>query len=99
MRLERRVPRSGVSDSRSHRGIFVSVAEPLGFAPRQQVRVTGQLADDGFGLLVLGSVTDIEPHGRGPTVQPLAVATGAVGEATEGKLVTLTGAITQPVGD
>src|SRR5262249_28835602 len=59
-------------------GIFVSVDEDLGFAPRRQVRVTGQLADDGFGLLVLIGVTDIKPHGRGPKVRPLPVATGAV---------------------
>src|SRR5262249_59829233 len=44
-------------------GIFVSVDEDLGFAPRRQVRVTGQLADDGFGLLVLIGVTAIKPHG------------------------------------
>jgi hypothetical protein len=78
-------------------GIFVSVDEDLGFAPRRQVRVTGQLADNGFGLLVLVGVTDIKPHGRGPKVRPLPVATGAVGEATEGMLVTITGTITQPI--
>jgi hypothetical protein len=78
-------------------GIFVSVDEDLEFAPRRQVRVTGQLADNGFGLLILIGVTDIKPHGRGPNVRPLPVATGAVGEATEGKLVTITGTITQPI--
>ena len=30
-------------------------------------------------------------------MQPLAVATGDVGETTEGKLVTITGTITQPI--
>jgi hypothetical protein len=30
-------------------GIFVSVDEDLGLSPRGQVRVTGRLADDGFG--------------------------------------------------
>ena len=39
------------------------------------------------GLLVLINVTDIKAHGTGPKVQALPVATGAVGEATEGKLV------------
>lgn len=77
-------------------GIYVSVADNLGFAPRQQVRVTGTLADS-FGLLVLTNVTDTKAHGSGPKVQPLPVATGAVGEATEGKLVRITGTITQPV--
>lgn len=79
-------------------GIYVSVPDNLGFALRQQVRVTGRLADTVLpGLLVLVDVTDVKTHGSGPKVQPLAVATGDVGEATEGKLVTITGTITQPI--
>ena len=79
-------------------GIYVSVPDNLGFALRQQVRVTGTLADTVLpGLLVLVDVTDIKAQGKGPDVQPLPVATGAVGEATEGKLVRITGAITQPI--
>ena len=77
-------------------GIYVSVADNLGFGLRQQVRVIGELADS-FGLLVLINVTDVKAHGRGPKVQPLPVATGAVGEATEGKLVRIRGTITQPI--
>jgi len=79
-------------------GIYVSTPDNLGFAPRQQVRVTGQLADSS-GLLILINVTDTKAHGSGPKVQPLPVATGAVGEATEGKLVRIRGTITQPVFD
>jgi len=79
-------------------GIYVSTADNLGFAPRQQVRVTGTLADSVQpGLLVLIDVTDIKAHGKGPNVQAVPVATGAVGEATEGKLVRITGTITQPI--
>src|SRR5215475_13239574 len=75
-------------------GIYVSVAANLGFAPRQQVRVTGTLADNVLpGLLVLNDVTDVEAQGSGLTVQPLPVAIAAVGEATEGKLVRITGTI------
>jgi hypothetical protein len=77
-------------------GVYVSVADNLGFAPRQQARVTGQLADS-FGLLILTNVTDIKGHKSGPKVQALPVSTGAVGEATEGKLVRITGTITQPI--
>lgn len=77
-------------------GIYVSVADDLGFAPRQQVRLTGQLADS-FGLLVLVNVTSIKPHGSGPKVQALPVATGAVGAATQGKLIRVRGTIAQPV--
>ena len=79
-------------------GIYVSVPDNLGFTLRQQVRVTGRLADTVLpGLLVLVDVTDIKAHGRGPKVRPLLVATGDVGEDTEGKLVTITGTITQPI--
>ena len=67
----------------------------LGFSLRQQVRVTGKLADT--GLLVLVDVTEVKAHGSGPKVQPLPVATGDVGEDTEGRLVTITGTITQPI--
>jgi hypothetical protein len=75
-------------------GIYVSTPDNLGFAPRQQVRVTGTLADNVQpGLLVLNNVTDTKVHGSGPKVQPLPVATGAGGEATEGKLVRITGTI------
>lgn len=77
-------------------GIYVSVADNLGFAPRQQVRVTGELANSS-GLLILINVTNIKAHGSGPKVQALPVTTGAVGEATEGKLVKITGTITQPI--
>jgi uncharacterized protein YdeI (BOF family) len=79
-------------------GIYVSVPDNLGFGLREQVRVTGTLADTVLpGLLVLINVTDIKAHGSGPKVQALPVATGAVGEATEGKLVRIRGTITQPI--
>ena len=79
-------------------GIYVSVPDNLGFELRQQVRVTGKLADTVLpGLLVLVDVTDIKAHGSGPRVRPLPVATGDVGEETEGRLVTITGTITQPI--
>ena len=79
-------------------GIYVSVPDNNGFALRQQVRVTGKLADTVLpGLLVLVDVTEIKAHGSGPKVQPLSVATGDVGEDTEGQLVTITGTISQPI--
>ena len=79
-------------------GLYVSVPDNLGLTFRQQVRVTGTLADTVLpGLLVLVDVTEVKVHGSGPKVPPLPVATGAVGEATEGKIVTITGTITQPI--
>ena len=81
-------------------GIYVSVPDNLGFGLRQQVRVTGELADTVLpGLLVLINVTDVKAHGTGPKVQPLPVATGAVGEATEGTLVTIRATITDVLID
>jgi len=79
-------------------GIYVSVPDNNGFTFRQQVRVTGKLADTVLpGLLVLVDVTEIKAHGSGPKVQPLPVATGDVGENTEGQIVRITGTITQPI--
>lgn len=79
-------------------GIYVSVSDNMGFAPRQQVRVTGTLADS-FGLLILTDVTEIKAHGRGPKVKPLPVETSDVNETTEGKLVIIRGTITQPIAN
>jgi len=60
--------------------------------------VTGRLADTVLpGLLVLVDVTDTRAFPSGPKVRPLTVATGDVGEDTEGQLVTVTGTITQPI--
>jgi len=79
-------------------GIYVSTTDNLGFAPRQQVRVTGTLADTVLpGLLVLVDVTATKAHGSGPKVQALPVATGEVGEETEGSIVRITGTISQPI--
>jgi DNA/RNA endonuclease YhcR with UshA esterase domain len=79
-------------------GIYVSTADNLGFAPRQQVRVTGTLADTLLpGLLVLVNVTEVKAHGSGPKVRPQPVATGDVNEDTEGTIVRITGTITQPI--
>ena len=52
-------------------GIYVSTPNNLGFVLRQQVRVTGTLADTVLpGLLVLVDVTAVKAHGSGPKVDP-----------------------------
>jgi hypothetical protein len=82
-------------------GIFISLQTDLGVAPRAQARVTGTLQDS-FGLLILvpAAPSDVKIHGAGPKVQPEFVATGAVGEATEGRIVRVVGTITQaPTSD
>jgi hypothetical protein len=72
-------------------GIYVSIATNLGLAPRQQVRVTGHLADS-FGLLILvvDSPAAVKTLGAGPKVAPRPFA-------TEGLLVKVVGTITRPV--
>jgi DNA/RNA endonuclease YhcR with UshA esterase domain len=82
-------------------GIYVSLQTNLGVAPRAQARVTGTLTDS-FGLLILvpADPSDVKIHGAGPKVKPEFVATGAVGEATEGRIVRVVGTITQaPASD
>lgn len=78
-------------------GIYVSLQTNLNVAPRRQARVTGTLQDSGFGLLLLvpSSPSDVKLHGAGPKVAPRFVATGGVGESTEGRLVRVVGTITQ----
>jgi len=79
-------------------GIYISTSDNLGFALRQQVRVTGTLADTVLpGLLVLVDVTEVKAHGSGPKVQPQPVATADVGETTEGSIIRITGTISQPI--
>jgi DNA/RNA endonuclease YhcR with UshA esterase domain len=79
-------------------GIYINTSLNPDLTVRQQVRVTGTLADTVLpGLLILVDVTETKVHGKGPKIEPLPVATGDVGEATEGMLVTITGTITQPV--
>src|SRR5262245_32618211 len=91
------VPDQGFAIQDKTGGIYISASDNLGLTMRQQVRVTGKLADTVFpGLLVLVDVTETKIHGSGPKIQALPVATGDVGEATEGKLVRITGTITQP---
>lgn len=79
-------------------GIYVSTPDNLGFGFKQQVRVTGTLADTVLpGLLVLVDVTETKAHGAGPKIQPSPVTTGGVGESTEGSIVRITGTISQPI--
>jgi hypothetical protein len=77
-------------------GIYVSVAADLGIAPRDRVRVTGTLRDSS-GLLVLVPVAPaaVVVHGDGPAVRPRLLATGAVGESSEGLLVRVVATITR----
>ena len=81
-------------------GIYVSIVTNLGLHIRDKVEVTGQLANS-FGLLILvpASQADVQRKGYGQQVAPESLATNAINEATEGRLVQVAGVITQPVGN
>ena len=82
-------------------GIYVSTTENLKLNFHRRVRVTGTVADNGVGLLILqtASSADVEILPGASAVEPEPVATGDIGEATEGLLVEVTGTITQPIID
>lgn len=82
-------------------GIYVSVAADLGITPRTQVRVTGTLRDSsGLLILVPADPTAVVVHGKGPAVRPRMLATAAVGESSEGRLVRVLATITRaPASD
>jgi hypothetical protein len=78
----------------------VSVPANPGLQLRQQIRATGRLADN-LGLLILvpTQLTPLNRPGWGQRVLPARVATGQIGEGTEGRLVELQARIAQPIGD
>jgi hypothetical protein len=89
----------GVQDDRA--GIYVSLPSDVHVVPGDRVRVTGVLADS-FGLLVLlpDAPGDVERRGHERPPEARRVATGAVGESTEGLLVAVRATITRaPVAD
>ncbi|MGA0001887.1 MAG: hypothetical protein ACO3IZ_09570, partial [Steroidobacteraceae bacterium] len=73
----------------------VSVDDDSRLQFHRRVRVTGQLVDDGYGQLVLRpeSGEAIEVLEGAQAVRPESSGTGAVGEATEGRLVEVVGRI------
>lgn len=78
-------------------GIYVTMADNAGLTRGRNVRVTGTLGDDGYGLTVLrvAAVADVERATALPASSPLVVATGDVGEATETVLITVSGVVTR----
>jgi hypothetical protein len=80
-------------------GIFVSLAADLDLTLRQEVEVTGPLADNGHGVLTVvpADPHDVRVEGRGRRVEPRWVSTASVSEATEGLLVEVVGTITAPI--
>jgi DNA/RNA endonuclease YhcR with UshA esterase domain len=89
----------GMQDDRA--GIYVSLQSDVRVVAGDRVRVTGVLADS-FGLLVLlpDAPGDVARRGHQRPPEARRVATGAVGESTEGVLVTVRATITRaPAAD
>jgi hypothetical protein len=81
-------------------GLYVRTAANLKLRLQQQVRVTGQLTDsNGLRILVPTDASGVRTRGRGMKVKAVSVPTGQINEATEGRLVQVTGTITKPVAD
>lgn len=80
-------------------GIYVSTAFNSGLSLNRRVRVTGIVADDGFGQLVLrpAAPADVVRLRGAERVRAEDVDTGDVGEATEGSLVEVEGTISRPI--
>ena len=71
-------------------GIYVRLDDDLGIHLNQQVRVTGTLDESSNIRFVRAEASGIE---RLPS-SPLPIATGEVGDATEGRIITVAGVVT-----
>jgi len=80
-------------------GIYVALESQANFPLGKEVRVTGQLADIAELIVIASRVELVEPLTRQLVVQTQTITTGAVGAATEGRLVRMQGTVTRPIGD
>jgi DNA/RNA endonuclease YhcR with UshA esterase domain len=83
-------------------GIYVTMSDNAGLIAGRHVRVRGTLGDDGYGLVVLrvAGVGGVRRIAGTANPAPLPVATGALGEATEGVLLDVSGTVTRgPTND
>lgn len=83
-------------------GIYITMADNPGLTRGRRVRVTGTLADDGYGLAVLRvtGVADVRPAVVTSPPVPRVLATGEVSELTEGLLLQVSGTVTRgPTND
>jgi len=78
-------------------GIYVLDSLGGSYALGARVEITGALVDSS-GLLAI-QPTQIRAAGRGRHIEPDCAATGAVGEATEGRLLHLHGTMRGPLVD
>lgn len=78
-------------------GIYITMEDNAGLTAGRHVRVTGTLGDDGYGLVVLrvASIADVRRIPVTAAPVPLPLATGALGETTEGVLLDVSGTVTR----
>ena len=80
-------------------GVYVALSGAVNAPHGQGVRVAGRMSETAK-LVTLSTRPDlVAPTFRQRLVEPALVRTGAIGRATEGRLVKIHGAITQPIGD
>ncbi|HYO64983.1 MAG TPA: DNA-binding protein [Archangium sp.] len=81
-------------------GIYVKVAQKLGFGLNARVRVKGTLDEQTQLRILKAEPADVEVlQGSSPPVQPVNARTGEVNESREGQLVKVTGNVTQTFQD
>jgi uncharacterized protein YdeI (BOF family) len=76
-------------------GIYVNIDTRLDIRLHQKIRVTGMLEEVFNIRFVATDVADVDLLPKGP----LLVPTGEVGEATEGRVITVSGVVTEEVFD
>ncbi|WP_083681038.1 DNA-binding protein [Archangium sp. Cb G35] len=80
-------------------GIYVKVTQKLGFGLNARVRVTGTLDEQNKLRILKAEPADVEVLSGTTQVSPATVKTGEVNESNEGRLVKVTGNITQTFED
>ena len=80
-------------------GIYVKLAEKLGFGLGARVRVTGTLAQEAQFRVLQSDMASVETLAGTREVTPVAKSTGGVNESTEGQLVKVTAKVTQTFQD
>ncbi|WP_235880270.1 DNA-binding protein [Polyangium aurulentum] len=80
-------------------GIYVSVPDGVIAGFGAKASITGKLAQMKEQTVLMADPKTIEPGGETKEVTPEDVKTGEVNESTEGRLVRVTGQVTQAVAD
>lgn len=80
-------------------GIYVSVPDLLEFGLGDHVRVSGHIAQIAQLTTLVADAADVVVEDGSMEVAPRMLATGDVGEASEGELIEISGTVTQALTD